>query len=371
MGIPQDIRKEFPISEGVIHLNSAAMSLIPHSAVDALLKSLKDGETANEQWMKNRVEREDRARQHSAKMINGSQEDVCMIANTSEGINIIAQGLAWKKGDNVVLTDAEFPGNVLPWLNLRKQGVAVTVVRAEYGKDPTERIFAAVNERTKVVSISFVGWIDGFMHDLDEIGRFCRERDIILAVDAIQGLGAMKIDVKSSKISFLAAGGFKWLLSPPGTGIMYIDKELLAHLDQKYVGYLSDRSEAEEFDFTMNLKDDIMRFRIGSINYPGIAAMAKSLELILNVGVENIQKHILELIDYAGKRLLEKSYSVISPLEAKNRSGILTFGGRNILEKYFRLADKGILTSYRKEWLRISPHLFNNKDDIDRLLEEL
>ncbi len=371
MTISKDVRGEFPELDHLVHLNSAAISLIPMRSRRALEEGLKDSELANEKWQENREKREYRTRINIAKMINASHTDIGIVTNTSEGINIVAQGIDWKKGDNVVLTDVEFPGNVLPWMYLEKRGVSVEIIKTEYGSDPTEKIFSAVNEKTRVVSVSFVGWIDGFKYNLDDIGRFCYERNIILAVDAIQGLGAMKIDVQSSNISFLSAGGFKWLLSPPGVGFMYINKSLLPQIEQKYAGYLSDASEAEDFNFKMNLKKDIMRFRLGSINYPGIAAFEKSLEMILELGIDEIQNHILELNAYAANKLKEKDYFIISALEPENRSGILTFGGKNIHEKYDRLIEKNIITSYRREWIRISPHFYNNEDDINRFLEEM
>ena len=181
----------------------------------------------------------------------------------------------------------------------------------------------------------------------------------------------MKLDVKTSKISFLAAAGFKWLLSPIGTGFIFIDRKLISDVDMAYLSYVSLRLESDQFNYEIDLKTDASRFKIGSFNEFGVAAMEKSLELLLEIGIDNIQEHILNLTGYAADQLRNKDYRVISHFSPENRSGILSFNGKNLMETYSKLLSKNIIISLRKDWIRISPHLFNNKDDIDRLLAEL
>jgi selenocysteine lyase/cysteine desulfurase len=365
------IRKEFPELNEIVYLNSAAISLMPIRAKVALSGCLKERQYNGELRTKLRMEREISTRKKIAQLINASYKEICLVSNTSEGLNIVAQGLDLKKGDNVVLTEVEFPGNVIPWLNLVKNGVEIKKARAKYGKDPTENIFEAIDKRTKVLTISFVGWIDGFKFNLEEIGNFCHNKNIVFVVDAIQGTGSMKLDVNASKISFLASGGFKWLLSPNGTGFIYVNKNILPNICPKYVGYLSQVYDPDAFDFRIRLKKDASRFRIGSISDNGIAAMEKSVELILEVGIENIQGHILSLCNYAVEGLANKGYTIISELNSEKRSGILTFVGKKIKEKYINLIKKKIIVALRNDWIRLSPHIYNNQDDIEKMLIEL
>jgi len=366
-----DIREEFPELKNCIYLNNAAVSLIPLRAKEALKYCLKEREYSGEKRMQIRNERETKLRKKIAELINASTEEICMVSNTSEGLNIIAQGLNLKQGDNVILLEYEFPGNIFPWLNLRRNGVDVRLIKSDYGKDPTNAILSAVDTHTKVITLSFVEWIDGFKFNLSKIGNFCSERNIIFVVDAIQGTGVMNLDVKSSKVSFLSSGGYKWLLSPTGTGFIYVNKNLLPLIEPKYLSYLSVDSNIENFDAESKLKADASRFRLGSISDTGISAMEKSIDLILETGIENIQTYVLNLTEYAAKRLKKKGYTIISNLNPENMSGILSFDGKNIKDKYEELINKNIIVSFRKKWIRISPHFYNNKEDIDKLIEVL
>jgi len=366
-----EIRTEFPELADIVYLNTGAISLIPLRSREALVSSIKDREYTGEKRTKIRNGRERQTRKYIGQLINAPYEDVCLVSNTSEGLNIIAQGLDLNEGENVVIVKHGFPGNTVAWLNLEKKGVTVKIVDSDYGEDATAKILAAVDEATRVLSISFVEWIDGFKYDLDRIGKFCHEKEVVFVVDSIQGVGAMKMDVQSSKISFLSNGGFKWLLSPNGTGFIYVGKNILPKIDMKYLGYLSLVKNPMEFDYDLTLKDGAKKFRLGSISDNGIAAMEMSLDLILELGIERIQSHILELIQYASGGIKSKGYDLLGNFPEENRSGILSFGGNDIADVYQRLIDRNIIVSFRKNWIRVSPHFYNTREDIDRMLEWL
>jgi selenocysteine lyase/cysteine desulfurase len=344
---------------------------MPRRAKAAVAEALIDREFAGEKRTAIREEREIRTRLKIARLIGALPEEICLVSNTSEGMNIIAQGLSCGKGDNIVLAEKEHPANLLPWLNLERKGVVIKRVRSEYGKDFSDSLMEAVDDKTRAVAASFVGWIDGFRLDLAKIGRFCRDRKIVFAVDAIQGVGAADLDVNASQISFLACGGFKWLMSPNGTGFIYVRKELLPELESRYVSYLSVTAGSEALAFRIRLKDDATRFRLGSISDIGIAAMDRSLDMILRTGIGNIQDQIGGLNRYAAEKLVEKGYTLISDISSEHRSGILTFRNDNTREKYRALIRKGIIVSLRNQWIRMSPHFYNNQEDIDRMLDAL
>ncbi len=365
------VRREFPELDRIVYLNSAAMSLMPRQAKAAVAEALVDREFPSEKRTSFRRERENQTRHKIAELIRCSPEEICMVTNTSEGLNVIAQGLNLQRGDNVILAEKEHIANVLPWLNMGKKGVRVKRIGSEYGKDFSDSLLAAVDDKTRVIAVSFVGWIDGFRIDLAKIGKFCRDRRISFSVDAIQGAGALELDVTSSHVSFLSCGGFKWLMSPTGTGFLYIRKDMLAELEPRYLSYLGVDADAEAFDFKILLKNDATRFRLGTISDTGIAAMEKSVDMILRLGIKNIQTRITELNRYAAEGLARKGYIVVSDLSPEHRSGILSFRGQDTTDKYERLIAKGIVVSLRNRWIRLSPHFYNNREDIDRLLEAL
>ena len=365
------IREEFPELQHKIYMNCAAVSLIPRKAKEAVIQSLGEREMTGEMRTEIRDGRELEARKQIARIINASFEEICLVSNTSEGLNIIAQGLPLKPGENVVFTDKEYPGNMIPWINLEKKGIEARIVKINYGEDPTEALLSAVDEKTRLLSLSFVGWIDGFRFDIEKIGQFCQERNIIFVVDAVQGAGAMQLDVQSAKISFISCGGFKWLLSPNGTGFIYVNKDLLPQIEMVYLSYMSFEGTPMEYELGCPLRKDASKFRLGCISDIGIAAMNKSFELLLETGIDNIERHVLQLVDYATERIKDKGYSILSNFAPQNRSGILTFGGNDIQTKYDNLIRNNIIVSFRKNWIRISPHLYNNKEDIDQMLDLL
>lgn len=366
-----ELRGEFPELKDITYLNNGAISLMPLRSREALIASIKDREYTGEKRTKLRNQRERNTRKSIGRLINAPYKNVCLVSNTSEGLNIVAQGLDLSVADNVVIVKHGFPGNSVPWLNLRKRGVTIKIVESEYGEDATSKIMAAVDEATRVVSISFVEWIDGFRYDMERLGDFCSEKEVLFVVDSIQGVGAMKLDVQSARVSFLSNGAFKWLMSPNGTGFIYIDDSLLSEIDMKYMGYLSLVKNPMEFDYDLTLKDGAKKFRLGSINDNGIAAMERSLELILDLGIERIQDHILELNHYASEGIKSKGYDLLSDFPRENRSGILSFGGNDLEKAYQRLTENNIIVSFRKKWIRVSPHFYNTEDDIDKMLELL
>jgi selenocysteine lyase/cysteine desulfurase len=371
MGIDSSLRKEFPELDHIVHLNSATISLMPSVAKTAVAEALIDREFSSEERTKIRMAREFETRKKIAELINAHPDEICLVSNTTEGLNIIAQGLDLSDGDTIVLTEKEFPGNVLPWLNLERKGVRIKRVVSDYGEDPSDSILASIDDKTRVVTVSYVGWIDGFKLNLEKVGEYCHERNIVFVVDAIQGIGVLDLDVKSSHISFLSCGGQKWLMSPNGTGFIFVHKNLLPQINMRYLGYLSLVNDLEAFDFRINIKTDATRFRLGSISDIGIAAMEKSLGLILRAGIKNIQNHVIDLNRYAAEMILSKEYCIVSNLFPENMSGILTFRGRNIIDKYNELIQRGIIVSLRNRWIRTSAHLYNNRDDIDQLLDVL
>ncbi len=365
-------QREFPVAKNVIYLNHAGVAPIPVSAKRAGVEQLR--EYANYGALNPRGWKDisDRGRFLFAKLIGSSPEEVAFVKNTSEGISFIAGGFPWSEGSNVVTTAYEFPANLYPWLALREKGVEVRMVQPEEGRVPADKIFAAVDRKTILISISSVEFINGFRHDLARIGDFCRKRGIFFFVDAIQSLGVIPMDVEEYNIDFLAADGHKWLLSIEGIGCLFVSRRVMDMIRPIEYGWHSvkNRFDFERIDFTLD--DTAKKFEAGSLNALSIAVFNRSLELIQDLGVTAIYSEVKKLIDYLFLTT-EPSWEVITPREEMERSGIFTFivpdTDPQVLWK--KLLEKKVVVSPRGGGIRVSPHFYNTVEEIDVFFERL
>jgi selenocysteine lyase/cysteine desulfurase len=294
--------------------------------------------------------------------------------NTSEGIAFVANGIAWNTGDNVVSNTMEFAANVYPWLALEQRGVVVKRVAEESGRVPFDRIASAIDRRTRVVSISAVQWWNGFRVDLRRLGELCKERGVLLFVDAIQALGALPIDVNAMNIDFLAADGHKWLLSPEGSGIFYCRRELAEHLRPIELGYMGMKHDYDTSEHKIDLRDDARRFDNGVYNLAGICALGASLGMIDEIGIDAIQVRIKQLTDHLVDGVQRKGWRMHSPRTASEWSGIVSFSsdGHDMeqLRRHLRQEFK-IVVACRMGKLRASPHFYNTSEEIQQLIDAL
>jgi len=370
----QALRDLFPVTKQVAYLNSSAVSplaLPVKQAIDQCMQArIGYGTDPSE-----RGARLGQLRRKTANLINASPDEIAFFRSTSEGICTVINGLDWKKQDNVISNDLENPANVVPWLNLKDRlGVEVRQVPSRDGRVIPEDLFAATDERTKVITVAFVQWTNGFRTDLEAIGDFCHKRGIYLLVDAIQGLGVLPFDVKRFKVDFMSAGAGKWLLGPIGIGCFYCRRELLDQLQLTYASYGSvvpprDVTDAHEYVLLPTAE----RFEISSKNFLGIYGFNASLDIIEQAGVEKIEKHTLALADLLVDRLQTKGYLVRSSLKPRERSSIISFAhekhdSEQILQ---RLSEAKVVVSLRAGAIRVGVHLFNNTDDIEQLIEAL
>ncbi len=366
----QDLRHEFPVTDRYAFMNHAAVAPIPTRAVVAMRVFLEAanarGDVDEPKWQ----QQVERVRGMAATLIGAKREEVAFVKNTTEGICHVANGLRWEPGDNVVITNVEFPANVYPWLNLERRGLEVRRVKEADARIAVESIEEAIDSRTKLVSVSFVEFLSGFRNDVWRIGELCKERGVLFCLDAIQGLGALYLDVKEAKVDFLSADGHKWLLSPEGAGIFFCDANALDQLDVSEAGWMAvvDRSNYMDYNFT--LKDDASRFECGSLNTLGIHGLGASIHMLLEVGIDRVEGRILSMTDYLCEGLQAAGCRIFSSRAPAEKSGIVTFyppGDPQDLHP--RLRDAGVIASLRNGMIRVSPHCYNNPADIDRLLE--
>ncbi len=366
-------RKQFPVADNYIYFNHAAIAPISISVKEktneCLSRYCENGIVSNREFLQD-VEQ---TRFLAANLINASPSEIAFVKNTTQGIQIAANGIHWEEGDNVLVPVNEFPANVFPWLNLAEKGIETRFIPLKDERFTVREIEHYMDERTRAVSVSAVSFTNGFRCDLDGIGQLCKDRGVFFIVDAIQALGALEVDVKKSKIDLLSADAHKWLLGPQGIGFAYISKSILDHLKVSNLGYKSMLNENEYLDHSIRLKPDASRFEEGTLNITGIIGLKASLELLLAIGILRIEKRLFEIADLLTDKLLSKNFVIKSPLGMHERSGIISFYHNNISTEriYENLFKANVVCAVRDGAIRISPHFYNNSDDVDKFLNAL
>ena len=373
-------RRYFPLTRRCTYLNNASEGPLPLPAKRVMERFLHDSAYTENEHDPESFRIVEEVREKCAKLIRAKSAEVALAANTSYGLNLVCRGLGLKSGDEILLPEVEFPANVYPWLNLRSEGIRVKFIKTENGFFDVSRFYDAITPRTRVFSISFVQFFNGYKNDLKTLGEICKERDIFFVVDGIQGVGNQVLDVKECKIDLLSCGGHKWLLSPPGTGFVYLSSESKRSLGTPFSGWLSvDWCQGKKKpDFTNLLRYDLRpfetarRFEFGSYPVVDIRGFDACLDILLSAGIKNIEKHnrrlLKLLIDYIKS---SSRYELKSSLEEKHLSSIINFTGPGIDRVHRRLREEGIITSLREGGIRVSPHFYNNVTEIKKLIEVL
>jgi cysteine desulfurase/selenocysteine lyase len=364
-----ELRRECPVTTRWAYFDHAAVAPLTERARRTLIDWANDLADNGEIHDGERVRRVEEVRRLAARLFNADPLDIAFVKNTSEGIGIVAEGLRWRCGDNVVTAEDEYPANQYPWLNLAERGVEVRRLPSRDGRILIDDLRTAINGRTRLVSLSFVEYSSGFRNDLDAVGQLCRERDVLFFVDAIQGLGVLPLDVQRTPIDFLAADGHKWLLGPEGAGLFWLRRELVEQLHPVGIGWNS-VLDSRNFDrVELRLKPHAGRWESGSLNAGGILALGASLELLLAFGIDAAAARVLELTDYLCDRAQGAGLEVYSSRRPGEKSGIVSLivpGDVRALVR--RCREAGIVVNRRAGRLRVSPHAYNSMEEIDRLV---
>ncbi len=369
----QDLRARFPVTEHWIYMNHAGIAPISrcvYRAMDGILKDLTHNGMVNlHEWDEVCLQ----TRKSAARLVGASAAEIAFVKNTTEGILMVANGLTWQSGDNVVIPDRGFPANVYPWLNLRSEGVEVRRVPEVDGRIPLDDLLNAVDERTRVLSVSSVEFASGFRHDLREIGRFCRARGVLFFVDVIQSLGVLTLDVSDAQIDFVSADAHKWLLGPEGIGIFYCSRRAWPHLRVANLGWANVVEPRDFLSYDTTLLSDAQRFECGTLNTVGIHGLRAGLDLIHRAGIERIEAKVLSLTDQLCAGLEEKGYRVVSSRTCGEKSGIVVFHHSRIDTEaiYGKLCAARIVCAIRGGRIRLSPHFYNTEDEVDQVLDIL
>jgi selenocysteine lyase/cysteine desulfurase len=371
---PKNARKYFPIVENQIYLNHAAcspMSTKVKNAIENFLH-LRNSEKADD--FKTDLVEAKNLRATISELLNSSPDRIALTQNTTQGLNIFATGLQWKEEDEILLSKMEFPSNVYPFLNLQKKGVKIRWMPKEDGRIPLEYITTFVNDKTKLLSLSYVQYLNGYKADLQAIGKFCQENNIIFIVDGIQGLGAFQVDLEKTHIDGIATGGHKWLMSPKGTGFVYVSENLQGQINQSHLGWLSVENPFDFHNYDQALDETAQRYELATPNQIGIYGMNAAIKLLLEVGIANISKHLTAITGFLREELESSGYEILTPFEDRERGGIVLFstGDPDKNQNIFKaLLKKGVTISYREGYLRVSPHFYNTKEDMAQFMDNL
>ena len=388
-------RSSFPGLEDQTFLDAACVSLAPREARDAIVEFLDMALWCRESDASEHHVAMDHARRQAAGeaalLLNSPDRNLALIESTTYGLNVAARAIPLRSGDNVLIADSEFLQVAIPWLARRNDGIEVRSVESQQGELPLERFEEAIDRHTRVVCVSSVQWSSGYRVDIEGLGRLCRERDVWLVVDAVQEMGALKIDLSEQPADFVIAGGHKWLNAPFGCGVMFMSDRALSALTPSSYGYLS-MEEPEggwgtffrtpgiptvrEYRFPQTAR----QFEVGGTsNYPGAIGLAASLRLVNSVGIDVIDEQVRGLTRTLRHGLEERGARIISPPAPEARSGITTFMFYETPEEDHQLLEKlltdRILISQRYTGpvggLRVSTHFYNTEEDIEQLLDSL
>ncbi len=368
--------REFPWAERGerIYLNHASTGPLPVRTVRALaeyntLRSMPWRITDELEFGTVR-----RSRELCAGLIGATAAEVALMVNTTYGINLAARALPFDKGDVVLSFDKEFPANVYPWMALDKaRGVTLRQIPVRDGLPDEEALHRALDgPRVRAVSVSWVGFSSGYKVDLRRLGEACHQRGIYLIVDAMQGLGGATLDVTDCHVDLLACGGQKWLLSPWGTGFVYVREALVQKLEPQAVGWMSVRASEDftrltDYDFTW--WEDARRFEVITLPYQDFYGMNASLELLCELGPAAVAAHVERLATRIVEWSLDRGdVRLVTPADPARRAGVVAVAPRDPVAASERLTSAGVSHSLREGAIRLSPHCYNTEEEVDRAL---
>ena len=371
----EEIRGLFPALEHYTYLNSAAVSPMPKTAIEAVNSQLWDvathGSTHYPAW----IETKNRSRDLLAGMLNVEAEQIAFMRNTSDGFATIANGMTWSDTDNIVSFEREFPANFYAWRRIRdKFGVDLRLCPEREGQIDIDEFISLINENTKLVSISAVQFATGFRADLEKIGEAARKVDALFAVDVIQALGTMPFDLPAQNVDIASGASHKWLCSPEGCGILYLSDRARERIEPTLVGWISVPEPWDFKDLEQEYKPNALAWETGTGTSSLFYGLEQSLKLLTETGIENIQKHLEDLSDYFCELLPGDKYEIVSSRKPGEKSQIVCI--KPLIEMtsdeiFKNLEDKKIIVSSRNNKLRVAPHFYNNREDIEKLIENL
>jgi len=369
-------RREFPVAREKIFLAHAGVCPLPKKIADAISDCANKSTLGDQEaFMLSRL---DDARKLASQLLKCQPDEIALVGPTSLALSFVAAGLNFRKGDNVLIYHDDYPSNVYPWMALAARGVEVRLLNIKnYGAIRTVDVMGQVDENTKLVALASCHFISGFRIEIDAIGKFLRERGILFCLDAIQTLGAFPITVEH--VDFLAADAQKWLLGPCGAGIFYVRRDLQEKLNPPIYGWHNVRNPNFVAQEQIIFRSGAVKYEAGTQNLIGLVGLIASMELALEIGVENIAAELLRKRAWLVPALQEKGFTVLNAdAKTENASGIVSFfqPGKDLTALNQKLSEAGIVASLRtnrkgQNFIRLSPHFYNTDAELRRVLELL
>ncbi len=368
------IGHEFPLDPGLCYLNHAAVGVWPRRAAEAASafaeENMRRGAADYPRWLAT----ERRLRRRLADLIGARDSDVALVGSTSDALSIVAAGLDWRSGDAVVIPEGEFPSNRIVWEALADRGVRVIEANIA-GNDPEGALIAACDARTRLMSVSHVQFAHGLRLHLEPLGAFCRDRGILFCVDAIQSLGALRLDLAACHADVVAADAHKWMLGPEGIALLYVRPEFRKRLKPRRFGWHMVERMGDFEARAWRPAESARRFEPGSPNMLGIHVLEASLSLLAEVGMGEVEHRVLararrlmELFDGAG------GFEILTPTEPDRHAGIVTVRRRDLgvdahTALYRHLMQNGVICALRGGGIRFSPHFYTPEERLVRAFE--
>ncbi|MCA9265726.1 MAG: aminotransferase class V-fold PLP-dependent enzyme [Planctomycetales bacterium] len=368
------LRQDMAITEQWAYFDHAAVSPLSRTTAGAigtwLRQATEEGDTVWPEW----AARLEQLRASAARLVAASPDEIALVPNTTHGITMIAEGWPWQEGDNLVTLANEFPSNLYPWIHLRDRGVECRRLNVNGGRVDYEQLAAACDARTRIVSVSWIGYGTGFRVDVGRVAEIAHRCGACFFLDAIQGLGVFPLDVHAVGVDFLAADGHKWMMGPEGAGLLFVRRDLLNELRPLCIGWNSVQHRYDFSHIDLQLRAEAARYEGGTMNMAGFHGLAASLDQLQRIGAgpqdSAVGERILELRGYAVERLSRLSVEVLTSDAANERSGIVVFDVSGVPAETVRdrCRREGIVVSCRGGGVRISPHAYNTQDEIDQLI---
>ncbi len=370
-------RHEFPVTRDKIFLSHAAVCALPRRVSEAVSAYALEA-TQGDQEETMPVAQIQKARALAARLLQAKAEEIAFVGPTSLALSFVASGLPWRKGDNLLIYFDDYPSNVYPWMALAERGVEVRLLNIkEYGRIRAVDVIGQVDEQTRLVALASNHFVSGFRLDIEAVGKALRDRNILFCVDGIQTVGAFPTNVEH--VDFLAADAHKWLLGPCGAGLFFVRKSMQVKLRPAVYGWHNIRCPNFVAQEQLVYPPDARRYEAGSANLLGLVGLNAAMELLMEIGVENIAARLLHLRSLLVPALQQKGWTVLqADAPPQNASGIVSFyrPETDLPALREKLMAARIETSLRtdrsgRHYIRVSPHFYNTDEEIHKLLEKL
>jgi cysteine desulfurase/selenocysteine lyase len=366
-------RHEFPVAETKTFLGHAAVCALPRRVAEAVAHYSLNATQGDQEALIPAIHIH-KSRELAARLMNATPEEIAFVGPTTLALGYVANGLPWRKHDNILIYHDDYPSNVYPWMALAERGVQVRLMNVrELGKIRLVDVQGQIDENTKLVALASCHFVSGWRINIPAIGKMLRQRNVLFCVDGIQTLGAFPTNVEY--IDFLAADAHKWLLGPCAAGVFYVRKELHETLKPTVLGWNNVRCPNYVAQEEIKLRSGAHRYEAGSDNLLGLVGLTAAMEMLLDVGIDNIAAELLRKREWLVPVVQEKGYTVLhAAAPDENASGIVTFfrAGEDMTELHAKLTAANIITSLRTDrggqnYIRLSPHFYNTDEELHRV----